>query len=170
MVLERTYDSSYVFAFGCDRCQAQRAMVPAPSPLAMPHWSPGSQGGVGVIFTDFAISAAGSTASSGAAQRASESARAVLCSFMFSPDSIWRISPAAQIITTDEEEKPRQVEGAARGGHGTRRAAARRTLRARVPLRQPLRGARGRHRGAVRGGFRSAARALLDCGDGRRGR
>jgi hypothetical protein len=55
-------------------CQAQRAMVAAPRVLAMPHWSPGSQGGLGV-FLDCARMPAGSAASNGAAHSAMESAR-----------------------------------------------------------------------------------------------
>src|SRR3954462_11889052 len=48
MVFERRCDTSYAFAFGCDRKNEQRSQVPTPIAFAMPRSSPGAGGLVGM--------------------------------------------------------------------------------------------------------------------------
>src|SRR6185295_5284397 len=79
-------------------------------------------------------------------------------------------SPAVQIIITDAEKKPRQVETAATRRHGPRGADARRALRQGIRLRLDLRGAGGRGRRGLRARLRCPVRTLLDRRDGWGGR
>ena len=56
IVFERTCDSSNVRERGCDRCQLQRMLVPAPSRFAMPSSSPAGGGVFGMAFSECWIS------------------------------------------------------------------------------------------------------------------